>query len=229
MKPNERIEAELKGIASLRSKPWIELADDNTFAQDRQPGPWLELLGRINAKWFTESDWLIGERPELLRRIAAAGCRQILIGLESPIHVYPGMGSKTASHDRMMRSISNIQRAGIVVNACFIVGADGETPQSIDRLAEFLEFAPFGEIQVTLQTPFPGTKLFEQMQRDNRLLFDDFSRYTLFDVTFEPDAMSVEDLRTAFRNLITRVYGRDASLRRAKRVHAIRRRRRDLA
>lgn len=168
-KSRVRIQQELKQIAAIRSRPWIELADDNTFAGERDSVDFLDDLKSIGAKWFTESDWLIGKRPELLHRIAASGCRQILVGLESPIHAFAGMGGKTASWDSMIGAIMNIQDAGIVVNACFIVGVDGETEASIAALGDYLETAPFGEIQVTLQTPFPGTRLYDSMRQQNRL------------------------------------------------------------
>lgn len=205
-KPDALIARELAAIAAIRSRPWIELADDNTFAGKRDHGPMLESLRHVGARWFTESDWRIAERPELLKQIARSGCRQILIGLESSIFKYPGMGAKTAEWERMVEAVDTIQDAGIVVNACLIVGADGETRASIERLGDFLEDARMGEIQLTLQTPFPGTSLFHSMRRTNRLLPGDFSRYTLFDVVYQPDRMSPTKLQDAFHDLISRVF-----------------------
>lgn len=229
VKSRTRIQQELKQIASTQRRPWIELADDNTFAGERDPVDFLDDLKAIGARWFTESDWLIGKRPELLRRIASSGCRQILIGLESPIHTFAGMGGKTASWDSMIDAIENIQDAGIVVNACFIVGVDGETEKSIAALGDYLETAPFGEIQVTLQTPFPGTRLYDSMRHQDRLLYDDFSRHTLFDVTYQPDAMSADQLRRAFRQLIGRVFSIAQQQRRNLISRTIRRNRRALS
>lgn len=57
-KSRTRIQQELKQIAAMRSRPWIELADDNTFAGDRDSDGFLEDLKNIGAKWFTESDWI---------------------------------------------------------------------------------------------------------------------------------------------------------------------------
>lgn len=221
-KPLHRISAELDQIATLQRRPWIELADDNTFAGNRDADAMLDALRDIGARWFTESDWLIGERPDLIRRMAASGCRQVLIGFESPVHLFGGMGGKTASWDRMMAAAERIQAAGVVVNACFIVGVDGETRASIDRLGDFLNSAPFGEIQVTLQTPFPGTKLRQTLMDHDRMLPGDYSRHTLFDVTYRPDRMSADDLQSAFRGLVTRVYANDQQSRRNAIVRSIR-------
>jgi radical SAM superfamily enzyme YgiQ (UPF0313 family) len=227
VKPIERITEEIARISTRQSRPWIELADDNTFANRRDHELMLAALEEAGARWFTESDWRIANRPTLLRQIAGAGCRQILIGFESSIFRYPGMAAKTADFHRMTEAAMAIQDAGIVVNACFIVGADGETNDSIDCLGEFLETAPFGEIQLTLQTPFPGSGLYDQLRSAGRLLSGDFSRYTLFDVVYQPRPMTVETLADAYRRLIARVYRPELQNRRneiTKRVQAIRRR-----
>lgn len=229
-KPSSQIVREFRQVAEIQSRPWIELADDNTFAlsnADEEAFAWLDELRSMGAKWFTESDWRISQHPKLLDRIARSGCRQILIGLESPIHTYGGMGGKTSPWNEMLAAVKTIQSAGIVVNACFIIGCDQETPTTIARLRDFLATAPFGEVQVTLQTPFPGTRMHEVMRRGGRLLSDDFSRYTLFDVVFEPAHMSPDQLRHEFLHLVSTVYSHDAQSRRARLNRHIRRRRRE--
>ena len=221
-KPINRIQAELAEITSRSSRPWIELADDNTFANDRDSGPMLDALAGAGARWFTESDWRIAGRVGLLKQIAASGCRQILIGFESSVFRYRGMAAKTAAVEKMTEAAIAIQEAGIVVNACFIVGADGETEASIDRLAEFLETAPFGEIQLTLQTPFPGTSLYRSLMTSGRMLPGDFSRHTLFDVVYHPNPLSANQLSSAFRRLVAHVYRDTAQKRRDRIVKSVR-------
>jgi radical SAM superfamily enzyme YgiQ (UPF0313 family) len=225
-KPIDRIQEELNAITNRQTRPWLELADDNTFAVDRDHQPILESLRDCGARWFTESDWRIALQPRLLQQLAGSGCRQILIGFESHVFRYPGMGAKTADLERLVEAAQTIQEAGIVVNACFIVGADGETEASIERLGDFLETAPFGEIQLTLQTPFPGTSLYQSLRRCGRLLTGDFSRYTLFDVVYKPDRMTPEQLQSQFTALIQRVFRHQAQERRDKMTRMIRRHRR---
>jgi radical SAM superfamily enzyme YgiQ (UPF0313 family) len=82
-KPVANIQKELDAITKLQSNPVLELADDNTFVGQSDPQPLLDCLGRANARYFTEVDWRIGERPQLLSQLAQSGCVQVLIGLES--------------------------------------------------------------------------------------------------------------------------------------------------
>ena len=216
-KPIERIRGELAAIRAIHPRPLLELADDNTFAGERDPGELLDALGESGARWFTEADWRIGERPEILSRLAAAGCVQVLAGFESLVFRYPGMGRKQAELDRMMAAVAAIQECGVAVNGCFIVGAEGETPASLGRLVEFILGSSLAEVQVTLQTPFPGTGLYRRLKEQGRLLSDrDWSFYTLFDVVYRPDAMSVAELEAGFRDVLLQVYSHEAARKREK-------------
>ncbi len=207
-KPPERIAAELDAIRAMDARPFLELADDNTFAQGGPHDELLEVMGSSGARWFTESDWRVGENAALLGKLADAGCVQLLIGLESLVHEHRGMGAKRTSMDRMMDAVESIQHAGIAVIGCYIVGSDGETPKTIDRLRCFLDSDPCADAQITLQTPFPGTALRKRLHAESRLLRDrDWSHCTLFDVTYQPDKMSVSDLEHGFRQLLIDAFG----------------------
>jgi radical SAM superfamily enzyme YgiQ (UPF0313 family) len=118
--------------------------------------------------------------------------------------------------------VAAIQDAGVAVNGCFILGADGETRASIERLVEFIVDCPLADVQLTLQTPFPGTPLWQRMRREGRLLADrGWSHYTLFDVTYQPDQMSVEELEIGFRQALQAVFSVDAVAQRCERRRRI--------
>jgi radical SAM superfamily enzyme YgiQ (UPF0313 family) len=221
-KPAECIRNELAAIRKIDLRPLVELADDNTFAGDRDCVELLDVLEQSGARWFTETDWRIGERPELLARLAQAGCVQVLVGIESLVFRYPGMGQKQAELERIMAAVEAIQAAGVAVNGCFIVGAEGETQQSLDRLIDFVGSSPLAEVQVTLQTPFPGTLLYRKLKEQRRLLIDrGWPHYTLFDVTYLPDAMSVEELEQGFRRVLEQTFSGSAARRRERVRHQV--------
>ena len=216
-KPVVNVARELAAMRVVDAEPWLELADDNTFADRRDYESLLAALGESGARYFTEVDWRVGERPELLSELAASGCVQVLLGIESLSFRYPGMGAKATEIDRMMDAVRAIQAVGIVANGCFIVGADGETHASLDRLAAFINDSPWAEVQLTLQTPFPGTPLYDRLSRDHRLLQPrDWSAYTLFDVTYEPDRLTVTELEAGFRRVLRTVFSPAAAAQRSR-------------
>src|SRR5262249_28816475 len=64
--------------------PFIEFADDNTFADKKNGRELVKALIPLELQWFTETDISVANDPELLRLMKESGCAQILIGLESP-------------------------------------------------------------------------------------------------------------------------------------------------
>jgi radical SAM superfamily enzyme YgiQ (UPF0313 family) len=215
-KPADQLRRELAAICRHDPHPTIELADDNTFSGESDPDPVLAALAEAEVRYFTEVDWRIGERPALVRKMAASGCVQVLVGIESLVFRYPGMGDKAAALERVLDSLASIQQAGIAVIGCFIVGADGETRASLDRLQNFLRQTDLADVQVTLHTPFPGTALRARLARKGRLLEErDWSHYTLFDVTFRPDQLTVAELETGYRELLRSAFDEAETARRA--------------
>eukprot|EP00752_Nemacystus_decipiens_P013752 g12205.t1 len=96
------------------------------------------------------------------------------------------MGAKRTTLSRMMDAVEAIQAAGVAVIGCYILGSDGETPETIDRLRRHLETDPCADVQITLQTPFPGTALRKRLRAQKRLLPGcDWSHHTLFDAILD--------------------------------------------
>ena len=214
-KPPHVLRKELEVLTAIVPRPVLELADDNTFAGTRDQKELLEVLASANTRYFTESDWRIGERPDLLKDLAASGCVQVLVGIESLVHAYSGFGSKRAALARVMAALDAVQDHGVAVVGCFVLGADGETPGSIGGLAQFLLDCRLADVQVTLQTPFPGSPLRKRLGQAGRLRADrNWDYYTLFDVTFLPDAMTVAELEQSYQQLAGVVYSAAENLRR---------------
>ena len=175
------------------------------------------MLAAARVRYFTESDWRIGERVHLLGDLATSGCVQILVGIESLVHTYRGLGEKQTDLVRILTALDAVQDHGIAVIGCFVLGADGETSASVAGLTEFLLGCQLADVQVTLQTPFPGSPLRQRLAKAGRLLVDrDWDHYTLFDVTFLPDCMTVAELERGYRELASVVYSADENKRRSR-------------
>ncbi len=214
---------DLTTIGELWHKPFLELADDNTFASRRRGRELARLLGQSGARWFTETDISVADDLELLDTLASSGCAQLLIGLESArrssLMGVDSRGFKWARADRYAESIGRIQSRGISVNGCFVLGFDDDDESVFVDTFELVQRLQLAEVQITLLTPFPGTRLYAELKHQNRLLPSaDWSQCTLFDVTFEPARMSVDTLKTGFRNLMRALYAEDEVARR-KRVY----------
>jgi radical SAM superfamily enzyme YgiQ (UPF0313 family) len=214
-KPIQRIVREIKQIKQFWDRPFIELADDNTFVSKKHSRELVKALSREAVKWFTETDISVARDSDLVSMLADSGCRQLLIGLESPISSgLQGLELKSNWKERQLdfykEAIYRIQSKGISVNGCFVLGLDGHDASIFDKTLSFVEESELSEVQITIQTPFPGTELYQRLKNENRLLEQVFwDKCTLFDVTYQPRNMSVAELENGFRDLMKSLYSDD--------------------
>ncbi len=211
-KPVERVLSEIDRVREIWPRPFLEFADDNSFVNVKY---WKALLPRLatrRLRWFTETDISVAEDPELLAMMRKAGCVEVLIGLESPMEAdLAGLELrndwKQRQRHRYRDAIHRIQSSGIRVNGCFILGLDGQTPEIFDAVYKHVEELELYDVQITLQTPFPGTALYKSLRREGRLLEPEpWHRCTLFDLTYKPTPMSGDELIEGFRGLASRLY-----------------------
>jgi len=233
-RPVDHVIRDIRAISALRPRPFIEFADDNTFVDKTWGKELCRKLTPLALKWFTETDISVADDPELLELLAGSGCRQLLIGLESPetsalegVELHANFKARRA--DRYREALRRIQSYGITVNGCFILGLDHHGPDIFERVLAFANDVPLFEVQVTILTPFPGTPLYDRLLAEERILEPGrWDRCTLFDVNYQPAGMSVEELRAGIRWLSERLYAKEAmdarrrpffeSLRRPRRV-----------
>ncbi|MDB5391496.1 MAG: putative methyltransferase [Planctomycetaceae bacterium] len=222
-KPVPNVLAEIRRIKSIWNRPFIEFADDNTFVNKAYSKSLMRALIPEGLRFFTETDVSFGDDLELIALARDAGCKQVLIGLESP--VASGLNGmelhsnwKLKQLDRYQRAIDRIQSAGITVNGCFILGLDGHTPAVFDAVVEFVKQSGLYEVQVTVQTPFPGTPLYNRLQREGRLFTDRFwEKCTLFDQTHHPTGMTSAELRAGLIQVSQSLYNESATHQRRER------------
>lgn len=214
-KPVEKVIAEIRELKSLFRRPFIEFADDNTFADKRHGRKLMQALEKEQVQWFTETDVSVADDEDLIKMMRDAGCHQILIGFESPnINTMQGVEQKSnwkaRRTERYLRAIETIQKHGVTVNGCFILGMDGDGPESFDNVFDFVNASGLYDVQCTYLTPFPGTPLYHRLNEEGRLLVADATeRCTLFDINFKPTHMSVTELADGYRNLVHRLYNEE--------------------
>lgn len=225
-----QVRRELEAILALWPRPFIELADDNTFVDKAWSRELVALLADHPLKWFTESDISLADDEALLRSLGRSGCAQVLIGLESAssesMRDLDTRNWKSKRHRDYADKVRRIQDHGVSVNGCFVIGFDHDGPDIFERTLDYIDSLDLAEVQITLLTPFPGTSLRQKLAAESRLLPDaGWSQHTLFDLTFRPARMTAKALKSGFHNLMRAVYSDERTSRRRKTFqHCIRHR-----
>ena len=84
-------------------------------------------------------------------------------------------------------------------------------PAVFDDLRDFIERSQLLEVQVTILTPFPGTRLYDRLLAEGRLLYPGrWERCTLFDLNFRPQQMTVDELEDGVMGLWQEIWNADA-------------------
>ncbi len=211
-RPVADIIRDIQAIQAVREHPFIEFADDNTFVDKRWGKALCRALVPLRIHWFTETDISVADDPELLDLMRRAGCRQVLIGLESPTcGPLDGIETRTNFKSRAFQgsvaALRRIQAHGITVNGCFILGLDGHTPAVFEQVLEFGRMVPLYDVQITVLTAFPGTPLYDRLLGEGRILAQGrWDLCTLFDVNHEPRGMTAAELKAGIYWLTERLY-----------------------
>lgn len=210
-KPIELVEKELNKIFEVWNRPFIELADDNTFIDKVWSKQLLQLFSNYKMKWFTETDISVAYDDELLESLAKSNCVQILIGFETStangLKNLDKANWKFKQFDNYYKAIEKIQSYGISVNGCFVLGFDTDTLNTFEETEKFIKQSNLSEVQLTMLTPFPNTSLYHQFKSENRLLEENYwDKCTLFDATFQPKNFTVQEFENSFQTLMTNTY-----------------------
>jgi radical SAM superfamily enzyme YgiQ (UPF0313 family) len=137
--------------------------------------------------------------PELLMLMEKSGCMGALVGFESlnPANLNimnKSWNLKWADYDT---SIARLQDAGVMIYGSFVFGWDHDTPDVFDRTLEFAVRHKFILGGFNPLMPTPGTKMYEELKRENRLIYSKWwidPQYRYGQATFHPRGMTADQL-----------------------------------
>lgn len=193
--------------ASFRGKVVI-LWDDN-IAGDLEYAKTLFRAITPHRKWWSsQASVHAASDDEFLELAARSGCKQLFIGFESVSQASMNEVSKSFNRvDEYARAIERIHSHGISVQAGIVFGFDNDTEEVFGETLDFLESTGVQNATFNILTPFPGTRLYERLEAEGRILTHDWSRYnSRADVVFQPRHMSPETLLAGYRYANRRFY-----------------------
>jgi radical SAM superfamily enzyme YgiQ (UPF0313 family) len=162
----------------------------------------------------------VGSNQDVLTYAAQSGCRIVFLGVEAEnidaLHeVNKNVNVKL--HDTYEETFYRINNNGIAVLGSFIYGMDSDTPEALDRRTDYILKSGVDVMQVTYLTPLPGTRLFERLRTEGRLLYTDFpadwDHYDMTEVTHQPRLMSPPELAETMSTSVNRLYSRRSLMR----------------
>ncbi len=181
--------------------------DDNLCGKRGYAKELFRGLAPLRKRLFFQTHLLMAEDIELLELARAAGARFVFVGIES--FEEASLKSVDKGWNKIARYKTWIDRFhahGIFVSAGLILGLDSDGPDIFDKTVRYLREVGVDNAAVNLLIPYPGTPFHAEMKRQGRILTDDYSKYTGFDLIVQPKGMSAAELEAGFDSVLKRFY-----------------------
>ncbi|ABQ28478.1 B12-binding domain-containing radical SAM protein [Geotalea uraniireducens] len=212
----KRLSQLITELDSLHALGWhgaIFIVDDN-FIGDRVklkeevlPAliDWMEEKGRP-FYFYTEASIDLADDGCLMELMVRAGFEEVFIGIETPHEDGLAESGKVQNRNRdMLASVKRMQQAGLQVHGGFIVGFDSDPPAIFDRQICFIQESGIVTAMVGMLIALRGTRLYQRLHREGRLLGDTSGNNMAIALNFVP-RMEPTVLIDGYRTILDTIY-----------------------
>ena len=189
--------------------------EDDKFTADKDRAK--EICRRMIAEGLTFKETFFFGRtdmakdPVLLQLLHDAHLTRVLIGIES-------LNQKALNSVHKAQNIQNIKDAGkacekygIRMIASIVLGIDEDTIEDMNRSVEFAKEINAYQLQPAILTPYPGTPVFDQYEKEGRMITHDWGLFDMMNVTFKPTNETPWELQDEFYTAAKRFYDFDSA------------------
>jgi len=185
----------LEEIKALPRKFFI-FVDDNLTGDPALAKELFAAMIPLKKKWVAQCSLSIADDAELLNLAARSGCLGLLLGFESiSPAVLRSIGKQVNLRRRYEEVIKKIHGRGIHIQGSFIFGFDADTPETILSTVKFVKQNQITGVNYCHLTPFPGTRLFSDLEKEGRILHRDWSQYDRQNIVYRPRNFTPEELQ----------------------------------
>ena len=211
-KSSEQIIVELDSLYALGWRGDVFFVDDNFIGkkaflkEDLLPTLIEWRKGKTGNTFFTEASINLADDEILMNMMGKAGFTRVFIGIETPDDESLAECSKAQNQNRdLVADVKRIQRAGIQVQAGFIVGFDHDGPAIFQRQIDFIQKSGIVTAMVGILQAPPGTRLFERMKEAGRIRGVS-SGDNVDGTTNIVPAMGVDVLMAGYQEILQHIY-----------------------
>jgi len=188
---------------------YITFVDDNFYGASQQAHDYYNQI--IKAVAEKGISWLAQVRlpiltDEVLSRFRDHNCAGVFIGFESinPKNVQD-VGKKVDA-DYFLKQIQRIHAKGLGVVGSFIFGFDEDTPETIQATADFCIESRMELTAFSVLTPYPGTKVYADLNKEGRIISTNWDDYDSDKVVFQPKNFTPQQLESEMFKAAKRFY-----------------------
>jgi len=212
-KTNTQVLAELEALYQRGWKGTVFFVDDNfigkprTLKEDLLPAliKWMQEK-KYPYSFLTEASVNLADDEELMELMVRAGFDSVFVGIETPEEESLSECRKVQNKDRdLMAAVKKMQRFGLQVLGGFIVGFDSDPLVIFQRQINFIQQSGIVTAMVGLLNALRGTRLYERLQQEGRIVGETKGDNTDFSINFIPK-MGYRRLVEGYRDIVTHIY-----------------------
>ncbi len=173
--------------------------DDNLFGDVRFCRALFDGMKGMNRVWQAAATASTVLNYDLMETAAECGLRSLFIGFES-IH-QNNLDRHRKSHNRKStydQAIQLLHKLGIMINGSFIFGMDNDDRTVFKRTVDWAVASGVETATFHIMTPYPGTRLYERLKSENRILHDNWDLYDTRHAVFQPARMKRYELEDGY-------------------------------
>jgi len=203
----QTVDAVLAEIESLPGKH-LYFLDDHLFGNPRFAVELFEGMRGMQRLWQAAGTVQAVRRPDLLEKAVDAGLRSLFIGFETlnggnlqAQHKYQNLSGRESDmrpHDIYKDAIQRLHTAGVMINASFVFGMDGDDGTVFKRTVEWAVGQGIQTATFHILTPYPGTALHQRLSEQGRIISDNWDLYDTRHAVYQPVGMSPETLEAGY-------------------------------
>ena len=213
LKTTDQILAELESLYLTGFRGGVFVVDDNFIGNKRElkeevlPAMinWLEKR-KYPFYFNTQVSINLADDEELMRLMVKAGFNAVFVGLETTHEESLAECNKIQNKNRDLTAcVKKMQRFGLEVEGGFILGFDNDPPLIFEELITFIQKSGVVTAMVGLLNAPRGTKLYQRLIKEKRLLRDFSGNNTDLSINFIPK-MNQQALINGYKKVLKTIY-----------------------
>lgn len=165
--------------------------DDNLIGNKEYAKELFRKMIPLKKWWLSQASIDIVNDIELVELAAKSGCVGLFIGIETfTDENIVDMRKYQNKVNGYEKAISILHKHGIGVMGGLMIGFDNDTYESIHKIPDYVNDLKIDVPFLNILTPLYGTKIYDLYKRQGRIVTDDWSMYTGYNIVYKPNNMT---------------------------------------
>ncbi len=138
-------------------------------------------------------------KGNLIEKAAEAGLRSLFVGFETFSRANLRQSNKKQNLEKDYRkAVNRLHSLGIMINGSFVFGLDDDDRDVFKRTVDWGVKNAVTTSTYHILTPYPGTRLFQRMENDHRILTRNWDLYDTRHVVYKTVGLTAEELQQGY-------------------------------